>query len=98
MFIEKVRAVTISITDPLAGAGINSVADLVNKALGYIMPLAGIILLIMIIYGGITYSMSAGDPGKTKQAQAILTNSIIGFIIVALAFAIRALITGALGL
>jgi len=74
------------------GSGFTSIGDLVSNALGILLPLLLILLVGLIIYGGYTYMMSAGDQGKVKNAQAILTNAIIGFLIVAFAFVIRSLV------
>lgn len=69
-----------------------SVGALVTNAIDVLLPLLLILLVGLIIYGGYTYMMSLGDPGKVKGAQAILTNAIIGFLIVAFSFVIRSLI------
>ncbi|HYG84365.1 MAG TPA: pilin [Verrucomicrobiae bacterium] len=34
-----------------------------------------------IIWGGIRYSISAGDPGKITAAKNTITNAVIGFVI-----------------
>ena len=46
---------------------------------------AGIITGIMIIWGGIQYAISIGDPAKATKAKNTLLYSIIGLIIVILA-------------
>ena len=47
---------------------------------------AGSLALIYLIYGGITYSLSKGDPKAVAAAQARLTYAIAGLIIVFSAF------------
>jgi len=90
-------AITFNIRDPLGGK-INTVWDLVTKVLGVVVPLAGIMFVGMFIYAGITYITSSGDPGKVKSAQAMMSNSAIGFVIVVAAFVILSIVEKALGI
>lgn len=85
-------AITI---DPSNGQGgtignnFPTVGDLFSKTiLPNSLTIIGIILLILLISGGITYIMGASnnDPKKTAQAQAILTDALIGFAVVFLAY------------
>ncbi|MCL2869195.1 pilin [Candidatus Saccharibacteria bacterium] len=62
----------------------NTVGNLINAAIF----IAGILAVIFIVYAGISYVVSAGDPAKIKTAQHILTYSIVGLLICILAFAI----------
>lgn len=56
----------------------------------------GIIAVAVIIYGGITYIMSAGSPEKVSQAKKIIFYALIGLVITLLAFAITNFILRAL--
>ncbi len=73
-----------SIQGPLVG--INKVGDLISKLLTLLIPLGGIILLIVVIWGGYDYMMSRGTPEKVKTAQAKITYGIIGFVLLAVSF------------
>jgi hypothetical protein len=54
--------------------------------------IAGVILVIMIVYAGISMISASGDPQQYERAQSILTAGIIGFIIVIAAwFIIKAI-------
>ena len=48
----------------------------------------GIVAVIMIILGGITYATSQGDPAKVKKGKDTVLYGIIGLIIALLAYAI----------
>lgn len=61
--------------------GINTLGDLVTKAVNFLVPLAGIILFLVFIWGGYSYMMSQGNPEKVKSAQAKLKTGIIGFVL-----------------
>lgn len=68
--------------------GIETLADVVNKLMLFLIPLAAIILFLVLVWGGFDYMTSAGNPEKTKSAQAKLTSAVIGFILLFLAYAI----------
>jgi hypothetical protein len=62
--------------------------------------IAGIILLFLLLFGGLSVIMGAGqsNPQKTAQGKSALTSAVIGFIIIFFAYwIIRAIeiITGA---
>lgn len=88
---NTLQAALISLTDPLGGK-ITTVWDLVNNVLAVVLPLASILFVAMFIYAGYSYIMSTGDPGKVKMAQAMMTNAVIGLVIIAFAFVALALV------
>lgn len=90
------QSALISLTDPLGGK-INTVWDLVNNVLGVVLPLASILFVAMFVYAGFSYIMSTGDPGKVKSAQAMMTNAVIGLVIIAFAFVALALVNRGIG-
>lgn len=47
----------------------------------------GVAVVIGIVLGGITYSMSDGDASKAKQGKDMITNSIIGLFLFLFLFA-----------
>jgi len=57
---------------------------IVEVLLGFV----GVVSVIMIIWGGIMYSYSSGDPSKTQLAKRIIISAIIGLIFSLLAFVI----------
>lgn len=61
---------------------------IVNTIINVILAIVGVIAVIMIIFGGIQYSTSAGDPGKVKKAKDTILYGVIGLVIALLAFAI----------
>lgn len=74
-----------------AGCPGNSNSDLptvIQNILNAIIAVAGIVSVVFIIIGGIQYTTSAGDPGKTKKAKDTILYALIGLIICALSFAI----------
>ncbi len=57
---------------------------IINVALGVI----GFVAVVMIIFGGIQYTTSAGDAAKVTKAKNTILYGIVGLVIALLAFAI----------
>jgi hypothetical protein len=65
-----------------------NVSNIVEKILGYLFPIAGLIALIFVVVGGYMWMISAGDPNRVKQAQGTLTWAIIGLFVIAVIFGV----------
>jgi len=77
-----------------------SFSDIINLILGNAVVFAGIILVALLIFGGLTFIINAGggDPKKADQGKKTITASLIGFVIVVFAYLIIKLIEWATGL
>lgn len=53
-----------------------------------LLRVASIAAVAYLIYGGISYILSQGEPDKTKQARSTITNALGGLTIAVLATAI----------
>ena len=62
-------------------ADVPSVYDLISQILPNAYIIAGLILFFYLIGGGFILIANAGNPEATKNGQKIITNAIIGFII-----------------
>lgn len=71
---------------------------IVTKILPYLFGIAGIILLLNIISSGFKMMTSRGEPKTLQAAQAKLTTSLIGIIILFASFWIVRLIGQFLGI
>jgi TRAP-type C4-dicarboxylate transport system permease small subunit len=76
----------------LAVAEINPVddgdGDLISSVTGIInavIAVLGIVCVIVIIMGGVSYMTSSGDAGKVKKAKDTILYGVIGLIVCALA-------------
>lgn len=58
--------------------------------------LVGAIAVIMLIWGGLQYVISAGDSKRVESAKSTILYAIIGIVIAILAFAIVNFVTGQL--
>jgi hypothetical protein len=67
-------------------------AGLLNSAAGNVitafLSLLGVIFIILSVYGGFLYLTAQGNQEQTKKALTIITQSIIGLIIIMAAYAI----------
>lgn len=91
-----------TIEGPLKIPGVDSanikLADIISRILEFMMPLAGVILLFVLIWGGYDYILSQGNQDKVKSAQAKITTGLIGFILLILSYFIVRLISFIFGL
>lgn len=72
-------------------------SDTVKTILQIVIGLVGVLAVIMIIYGGVQYTTSAGDTGKVTKAKNTILYGIIGLVISLLAFAIVTWVLGNVG-
>jgi hypothetical protein len=63
-----------------------TLGDIITSLLPLIFVLAGVLLLIYILIGGFTLLTSVGNPKNIQKGQKMLTNGIIGFIIVIVSY------------
>jgi|GEM_PF-670763 len=73
------------ITSPL-GLAHSSLGGTVSLLVTYLLPGAGLLMLLYLIFGGFQYMLSGGDPKAVQAAKGKITGAIVGFIIVFLAY------------
>jgi hypothetical protein len=59
-----------------------------KNSISFVLSFLGVVFLILVIYGGITWMTSLGNEQKVTSAKNLLIAAIIGLIIVLLAYAI----------
>ena len=64
------------------------VVQLAQNILTWVINIMASIIALIFVIGGIKMVMSAGDTGAVKQARKMITNSVIGFIILLTAWLI----------
>lgn len=69
-------------------SGGSKAGSLVKNVINLLLFVLGIIAVIMIVVGGIRYTTSDGDPGKTKSARDTILYSVVGLVVAMLAYAI----------
>jgi len=68
--------------------------ELVLRIVDNVLKFLGLLAVIMVIYGGITYVTAAGDDEKVGKAKNIILYSVIGIVIVLLSFALINTVVG----
>ena len=68
--------------------GVGDANSLVKDVVNIILWIVGILSVIMLVWGGIKYTTSAGDSNKVTSAKNTIIYAVIGLIIAILAYAI----------
>ncbi len=79
---------TVGASDDLHGS--------VGVILNIVYSIIGIVAVVMVVIGGVSYATSQGDPGRLKKAKDTILYGIIGLVIVLMAFAITNFVLTAL--
>lgn len=66
----------------------DSLIPTIQVIINVILGVLGLVSVVFIILGGITYVTSSGDPGKIKKAKDTILYGIIGLVVALLAYAI----------
>lgn len=74
------------------------VGDIISGAIPFIFGFAGLALLIYLIYGGIHLMISAGDAKAAAEAKGKISNALVGFVIIFIAFWIVQIVGRVFGL
>lgn len=70
---------------PNQGNGEDEVKTRAKTIVEVLATAVGVVSVVMIIWGGIMYSYSAGDPSKAQLAKRIIVSAIIGLMLSILA-------------
>lgn len=86
-----------------SAAGLPSLSNItlggiINSILPYVFAASAIALLIYLVLGGFQVMMAKSDPKAMQAAQAKITNALIGFVIVIVAYTLTQLVGSLLGL
>lgn len=71
-------------------------SDLILRVINIALTVAGLISVLFLIIGGFRYITSAGNEESAEQAKKIITNAIIGIVVIILSFVVVRVISNAL--
>ncbi len=74
----------------------NSLMPTISTLLSVMVGILGVVAVIVIIYGGSQYVLSAGETNKIKKAKDTILYGIVGLVISFLAFAIVSFVISAI--
>lgn len=66
----------------------DSASGMIKTIINILLYVVGIIAVIMIIVGGVRYTVSNGNASQVKEAKDTILYSIVGLIVAAMSFAI----------
>ena len=64
----------------------DSLIDTIITIVNLFLSLIGVALVLYLLYGGVRYAFAGGNETATSEAPSIITNAIIGIIIIALVY------------
>ena len=74
------------------------VVEIINKGLAYAIIIAGLLSVVFIFVGGISFILSGGQEDKIKQAVSTIRYAIIGLIVTILSVVIVGTVGRVIGL
>jgi len=99
-FLPAANAALLSPSDNVQSVyeetgGATSLRVLALRMVNYFLTFLGVIAVIMIIYGGITYVTAAGKDEAVGNAKKIIMYALVGIVIILLSFALVNTVLGA---
>ncbi|MEA1937199.1 MAG: pilin [Patescibacteria group bacterium] len=89
LFVLSANIANAKWESPSQPTGVPSDFDsAILNATNWILGFVGMIAVLMLIWGGVTYLTSAGDEDKAKTGKKTLSYAIIGLVIAGIAYAI----------
>lgn len=93
-FLSKITAALLGTADelglPTSGGSVGNAQ--LKSIMGVVYMVAVVIAVVVIIIAGILYATSSGDAAKITRAKKAILYSIIGLIVVIIAFTITNLV------
>ena len=74
-----------------------TLGQVISTIIPWVFSFAGMALLVMLIFGGITLMTAAGDQNKAKQGYGMISNALIGFVIVFVSYFVVQIVEVVLG-
>ena len=72
-------------------AGLSGASDLptiVGRGVGILLGILGIVFVVLVVYAGFLYMTAQGEETNVKKAKKLLTNAVIGLVLIVSAYAI----------
>jgi hypothetical protein len=92
-FVPQVYAQQNIKLPPPEGFKIVDLGLFVSRVIGIALIIAGILVFVYLVWGGIQWITSGGDKAKTEEARGRITAALVGLAIVASAYAVMRLVS-----
>lgn len=76
--------------------GDTKLSDFILRIINIALAIAGLVAVLFLIIGGFRYITAAGNEEASASAKKIITNAIIGIVVIILSFVIVRVISNAL--
>ena len=80
------------------GLAINTFAKILSNVVGFLTLVGGLLFLIYFMIGGFSWITAGGKPENIQKAQDMITNAVIGLIIMVAAYSIAFIVSQVLGI
>lgn len=81
VFAQQVQA-----PDSINNVKVDLSGTTLQNVFNFILALAGAIAVAFIVFGGIKYILSQGDPNDIKQAKDTILYALVGVVVVVISF------------
>jgi len=82
-----------------ANAGISNqrpITDIIGSIINVLLGFLGVVFLVLLLYAGFTWMTAGGDTEKVTKAKTMITQAVIGLVIITAAFTISTFVLGSL--
>lgn len=69
---------------------------MVGRVINIFLSVVGIILVVLLVYGGYLWMTARGEEDRVKEAKSTIRNAVIGLVIILLAYSISSFVVRAL--
>ena len=83
--VFSVQAEGVALYSPLPSGSFD---DIIKNVINTLLGLTGVLALLAFIFGGITWMISGGDPGKVTKGKNTMIWAIIGLLVIFSSYAI----------
>lgn len=73
---------------PPAGTAQGDLPNVILRLINYVLAIVGVIALAYLVYGGFMYITSAGNEDRVEGAKTIITNAVVGVVVIGIAAAL----------
>jgi hypothetical protein len=85
---DQYKKVAEDVYEAQDGTPKNSIQSIIVFVINAVLGLLGVIFLVLILYAGFLWMTAGGNDEQVGKAKKLLTNSIIGVVVIVAAYAI----------
>ncbi len=86
---------TVGTTIGADNGGSTELTVFVGRTINALLSVLGIIFVCFVVYAGFLYLTAGGNPDAVKKAKALLSQAVIGIVIIVAAYAIASFVIDA---